>query len=523
VNKLFTRLVEMPAIRREGEHGGAGPIHFRRLWNSTDFAAPIDFIDFTIIQSGSTIGRHGHEGNEEAYFIVSGSPLMRVENEERRLEKGDVAVVHSGQTHELINDTPVDVEIFVIQVCASGETVPIRVVERFEPDVQYTNGSGNSVLHMHTTRPVHYRVVHPVRPVFDLDELALADFVQTRPALLVVDENVNRLFGERIDSYCGQRLHSVGTVLIDADGQRKEWRQVEQICDEAVRRSLPRNGLIVGVGGGTVLDLAGMAASLFRRGVGYLRIPTTLVGLVDVGVGVKQGINFGENKNILGAFYPPVGAVNDLRFLRTLPQREISCGIAEIIKMGMVCDSGLFELLEAHGPRLLSSRFQAPAKVAYEVAIRAEERMMQQLQPNLFDGDMCRLVDFGHTFSPSIETASNYRIHHGEAVAVDMLMSTIIAAERGICDPDVLARLIRLYRGVALPMTQRVCTAEDFLESIRQTRLHRGGDLNLVVPTNIGSARFIQNVEAAELERVIARSEELTDGGPKARYASACV
>jgi 3-dehydroquinate synthetase/mannose-6-phosphate isomerase-like protein (cupin superfamily) len=524
MNKLFTRLVEAPAIRREREHGGAGPIQFRRLWNSTDFAAPIDFIDFTIIPSGSRIGRHGHEGNEEAYFVVSGSPLMRVENEERRLGKGDVSVVHSGQTHELINDTPDDVEIFVIQVRMSGETATVGAENRFQPGVQYTNADENSVLHMRATRPVHYRVVHPVKPVFDLDESALADFVQARPVLLVVDANVYKLFGEQIDSYFKQRLHSVGKVLIDADGRRKEWPQVERVCEAAVRHSLPRHGLIVGVGGGTTLDMAGMAASLFRRGVGYLRIPTTLVGIVDVGVGVKQGINFGKNKNILGAFYPPVGAMNDLRFLQTLSQQEISCGIAEIIKLGVVCNSGLFELLEAHGPRLLSSRFQAPAKAAYEVAIRAEELMMQQLQPNLFDEEMCRLVDFGHTFSPSIETASNYRIPHGEAVAVDMLMSTIIAVERGICDPDVLIRLMRLYQAVSLPMTQCVCSAKDFLESIRQTRLHRGGNLNLVVPTRIGSACFIQNVQAAELERVITRcSGDLTAGGAKALYASAGV
>ncbi len=116
MTKRFTKLEEIPAICRDSEHGGIGPIHFRRLWTTHDFQTPIDFIDFTVVRQGSTIGRHGHQGNEEAYFIVSGSPLMRVQGEERRLSKGDVAVVHSGQWHELINDTNQDVEIFVIQV-----------------------------------------------------------------------------------------------------------------------------------------------------------------------------------------------------------------------------------------------------------------------------------------------------------------------------------------------------------------------------------------------------------------------
>lgn len=523
VNKLFTRLQEMSAIRREAEHGGVGPIQFRRLWNSADFKAPIDFIDFTVVPSGSRIGRHGHEGNEEAYLIVSGSPLMRVQDQERRLSRGDVAVVHSGQTHELINDTPDDVEIFVVQVAVAREAIPVRVEEQSEPGVQYTNGTGSSTLHMRVTRPVHYRIVHPVRPVFDIHEPALAEFVQARPVLLAVDENIDHLYGEQIDSYCRQHLYSIGKVLIDAREQQKGWGQVERLCDEAIRRCLPRNGFVIGVGGGTTLDMVGVAAALFRRGVGYLRIPTTLVGLVDVGVGVKQAVNFGGKKNIMGAFYPPAGGVNDLRFLRTVPRSEISCGIAEIIKMGMVYDGGLFELLEVYGSRLLASKFQDPEEVASMVAMRAEERMMQALQPNLFEADMCRLVDFGHTFSQIIETASNYTIRHGEAVAVDMLMSTIIAVERGICDPDVLARLVRLYQRVSLPMTQSVCTTEDFMRTISETRLHRGGDLNLVAPTGIGSARFIQDVDSEELTAAIARSQELAACGSKSTYASAGV
>ena len=123
MTKLFSTLAETPTIHREAEHGGFGPIHFRRLWTAHDFQAPIDFIDFTAIRAGSTIGRHGHEGNEEAYFIVSGSPLMRVQGEERRLSKGDLAVVHSGQWHELINDTNENVEIFVIQVLIPFEGI----------------------------------------------------------------------------------------------------------------------------------------------------------------------------------------------------------------------------------------------------------------------------------------------------------------------------------------------------------------------------------------------------------------
>jgi mannose-6-phosphate isomerase-like protein (cupin superfamily) len=121
--KSFAHVNEIPAITRTGEHGGTGEIHFRRVWTAEDFDSPIDFVDFTVVPPQSTIGWHSHQGNEEAYFIAAGTPLVRVEGDQRRLSKGDVAVVRSGQSHELINDTTENVEILVFQVRLAAEGV----------------------------------------------------------------------------------------------------------------------------------------------------------------------------------------------------------------------------------------------------------------------------------------------------------------------------------------------------------------------------------------------------------------
>ena len=118
--KSFTHLTDVSPVALRHDHGGVGEIHFRRLWTEQDFQAPIDFVDFTVIPPQSTIGRHAHRGNEEAYFVASGSPLVRIDDDVRRLSRGDIAVVRSGQSHELINDTPNDVEILVIQVRVGG-------------------------------------------------------------------------------------------------------------------------------------------------------------------------------------------------------------------------------------------------------------------------------------------------------------------------------------------------------------------------------------------------------------------
>ena len=154
----------------------------------------------------------------------------------------------------------------------------------------------------------------------DPAEDSLARLVADRPALLVVDRNVMKLYGRAIRAYAAARLERCSFAQVRPGDATKTWSQVAYLCEQAQRAELPRHGVVVGIGGGVALDVAGMTAALYRRGVRYLRLPTTLLAMVDVAVGIKQAINFSGRKSLLGAFYPAVGAVNDLGLLRTLPR-----------------------------------------------------------------------------------------------------------------------------------------------------------------------------------------------------------
>ena len=353
---------------------------------------------------------------------------------------------------------------------------------------------------MHGTRDITYSVHHTRYGAFDGRDKTLADSVHDAPVIMVIDRNVDAIQGDAIRAYSRQHLNVRATVIIHASEQAKGLEQVERICRTASDAALPRNGLVVAVGGGVTLDIAGLAASMFRRGIRYIRVPTTLVGLVDVAVGIKQGVNAFGRKNILGTFFPPAASVNDSSFLRTSPRRSISCGLAEIVKIALVRDAALLAAVEDHGEELLSSRWQTPAPLASAVLRRAETLMMEELAPNLFETELARLVDFGHTFSPLIETASDYDIAHGEAVALDILMSAGIAVARGLCAPDLPNRLRTLFRALDLPTWHdRLPEVDDFLRSLDSVVAHRGGHLNLVVPTRPGSAAFVQHVTAVEL------------------------
>ena len=231
-----------------------------------------------------------------------------------------------------------------------------------------------------------------------------------------------------------------------------------------------------------------------------MRVPTTLVGLVDVAVGIKQGVNAYGKKNLIGSFYPPVASINDYRFLATLERREIACGFAEIVKMALLRDPALLALLERHGAELLESRFAAPAHIARQVTRRAELLMMEELAPNLFEENLARLVDFGHSFSPAIEMASNYQIPHGYAVALDMLLSLALAS------PDLLPRMTALFKTLGLPCWDaRMPEGAALLHALADIRRHRGGSLNLVVLRRPGEPYFLRAVSQRDLARALER------------------
>jgi 3-dehydroquinate synthetase len=362
-----------------------------------------------------------------------------------------------------------------------------------------TREASRTVLSMTAPRTVAYDVVHTQGPVFDIRDSTLADLAAARPTFLIVDQTLWSTYGEDIERYASLHLGRLGILRVSGLESDKTIDGVLAICSAALDLNVPRNGVFVAVGGGVVLDMVGFAASIYRRGIAYLRVPTTLIGMIDAGVGIKQGVNFRHKKNFLGSFYPPIGTINDISFLYNLPRRHLVCGIAEALKIGLIGDEELVTLLERYGARLLESGFHMPKGKGTEVIVRAESAMMNQLAPNLYEHELRRLVDFGHTFSPVIETMSDYTVPHGEAVALDMLLSTALSANRQLCDPNLVSRLIRFYQKIGLATTHSSMSPLLMERAMGDARAHRAGTLYLVVPTQIGQGTFLQHVGHDEI------------------------
>jgi 3-dehydroquinate synthase len=323
--------------------------------------------------------------------------------------------------------------------------------------------------------------------------------------LLVVDENVDTLYGAQIREFFD--FHGIrATVLtLRADETVKQWDAVCQVVDAMNDFGIDRRREpVMAIGGGVLTDIVGFAASIYRRGTPYIRIPTTLIGLVDAGVGVKTGVNYSTGKNRLGTYAPATATFLDRSFLRSLNLRHISNGLAEILKMALIRSEKLFDLLESHGPAVRADRFQGTtgdlARAADAIIAESIHLMLEELQPNLWESSLERCVDYGHTFSPTVEMHALPELLHGEAVVIDMALTTALSTLRGDVSEAQADRIFSVIRALGLPLWNDVLDDTSLLEhALQDTVRHRDGQQRLPLPLGIGRHRFVNDVTPAEL------------------------
>jgi len=314
----------------------------------------------------------------------------------------------------------------------------------------------------------------------------------------------NRLRGDLQRYFARFDCLGIYPLLTSQNGcEKKDMALLCQALDTLGRSGLSRRGTVVGVGGGVLLDVVGLAAHLFRRSVNYIKIPTTLIGQVDAGIGIKVGVNYGGRKNLIGAFYPPLAVLIDMNFIFDLSESKIECGIAEMIKIAATSDRQLLEDM-LHVPRegrLDGGALKSDPQIREdfrEMIKRACMSTIGQLSLDFYEAaSLRRLADFGHTFSSYIEEKSGYRISHGYAVAIDMLLSVYMAESLGLIAAEVRQRYVALFERYALVKREHLLFvrqnhADMYDVSIPSAIKHRGGDLNHVVPAGEwGNAVFL--------------------------------
>lgn len=336
----------------------------------------------------------------------------------------------------------------------------------------------------------------------DNETLACAgmfDGARPRRRFVIVDAVVDRLYGRRLRDYFAAQGVDAHIMPIDASEENKT---IDNVL--AATRAFGEFGLsrrsepVIAIGGGVLLDIVGMSCNLFRRGVPYVRVPTTLMGLIDAGIGAKTGVNFDDHKNRLGTYYAPRAAYLDRTFLKTLDARHMANGLAEIIKIALIKDPALFEIMETFADRLIPDRLIGSN--VYDLIIdRAVAGMLEELEPNLWEAKLERLVDFGHTWGPTLEMAALPEMLHGESVAVDMAFSLVLAEMRGLVTAEQRQRGIALMRRLELPIHHPLCTPDFMADALADTTRHRDGKQRTPLPKGIGEAVFVNDLTETEM------------------------
>jgi 3-dehydroquinate synthase len=321
--------------------------------------------------------------------------------------------------------------------------------------------------------------------------------------MIITDSNVADYLGLDLVRLLRQSGARVELLSFTAGEESKNMGTILELASKMVDLGADRQTAVLALGGGVVGDMAGFLASIYMRGVPLVQIPTTLLAQVDSSVGGKTGIDLPEGKNLLGTFYQPVRVYADIGVLATLPRREIRNGLAEVVKYGMIQGREFFDFLEQEWMDIVNLEPDVTGRIVFNSCsikagvVSADER----------EGDLRRMLNFGHTVGHAVEAAAHYRIPHGEAVSMGMVVVSRISAAKGLMPRRDLERLCGLLDRLQLPCRiPAELRAEELMDLLRHDKKARSGRPHFILSKGIGQILITDDVSREELAAAIEAS-----------------
>lgn len=313
---------------------------------------------------------------------------------------------------------------------------------------------------------------------------------------VVSNPSIWALHGETLLSALSETTYTLHPILIPEGESNKTLTTVQTILDTLIEKKFERKDALLAFGGGVIGDMGGFAAAIYLRGIPFLQIPTTLLAQVDAAIGGKTGVNHAAGKNLIGAFYQPIGTLIDLSFLDTLAKKDVLCGLAEVVKYGIIGNTGLFKYLETHTDKIATLNIKDHHRLweyiirwscADKVAIvSADER----------EAGLRETLNFGHTIGHGIESASQYTMYsHGEAVALGMKAAIWLAETGRFLDKKSAKRMLSLLKKLGFKLTlDASITPEAIIDAMGSDKKIRNGQLRFILPTALGSVVAVDDI-----------------------------
>jgi len=310
----------------------------------------------------------------------------------------------------------------------------------------------------------------------------LREVVKNGKVLIVRQKSISI---DRIVEVLGDEIHE---FVLEGGEQDKDLDTVINIIDYLYREGFQRNDYVIAVGGGTLTDVVDFATSIYMRGMKLINIPTTLLGMVDAAIGGKNAVNFRKIKNVIGTFYQPYVVIADIGFLDTLPKNEYLNGLAEVIKYGVVLDKTLFSYLKDNVDGIISRRDDAVEYIVY----RAILNKLNVVKEDPYELKGVRIVlNFGHTVGHAIEAASGFAVSHGRAVAIGMVIETVLGTELGITNNSCVKLVENVLREYSLPISIKdlsiAIDISEVIKSIARDKKRRGNSISMPILVDIGT------------------------------------
>ncbi len=331
----------------------------------------------------------------------------------------------------------------------------------------------------------------------------IAPLAKPGAKMMIVSQKTLRPYLKTLTDSLKGRGFEVHLHMLPGGEAAKSEQQMFRLCHALLAKKFERKDIVVAVGGGVVSDLSGFAASVYLRGIRYVNIATTLLAQVDSAIGGKTGINLKEGKNLTGSFWPPALVISDVTVLKSLPSRELSASLGEVVKYGVIRDPKLFRFLEKKAAAILKKDL-----TALEVIVTASAKIKAGVvSRDEFETKGERMIlNYGHTFGHGVEGALRYRgLVHGEAVAVGMVMAAELALDLGLCPLSLAVRQKELLRCLGLPTSiQRWgLKTSTILKIMMNDKKKTGGQLRFVLPRRIGEVTIQKGIPLHQIRKAI--------------------
>jgi 3-dehydroquinate synthase len=329
-----------------------------------------------------------------------------------------------------------------------------------------------------------YRVIIARGAIADIGRVVPTTTRAHRYAI-IADANVAPLYAARVRSALGEGRTRVYTI--PAGEEQKTRSTWSSLTDSMLADGFGRDSAIVAVGGGVVGDLAGFVAATYMRGIPFVQVPTTLLAMIDASIGGKTGVDTPLGKNLVGAFHHPAAVVADPDVLRTLPSEHIRAGLAEAIKHGVIADAAYFDEVVGAAPDIVSGSRAATATLE-RVVVRSIAIKADVVRRDEREGGLRKTLNFGHTIGHAIELRSDFRMLHGEAVAVGMVLESRVAERLGVAEAGTSDRVQAAIERTGLPASRPSDqTPDEILSATRTDKKARSGVVEYALPTRIGA------------------------------------